>query len=146
MPSIEIPDQLRCLYTAELEERNGSYVIEVPRGELHQGDLQQGETYRIAILDIPNREGIQQKPEREQAAPRPPVEEGDVRQVEIEDIGRQGDGIAKVERGYVIIVPGTEVGDKVTVEITNVAENFAIGEVTSGLNEASRGRGGPSER
>lgn len=146
MPSIEIPDKLRCLYTAELNRRNGSYVIEVPNQELQQGDLQQEETYRIAIFPAPGSEATGQEPDREPEAPKPPVEEGDVRQVEIEDIGRKGDGIAKVERGYVVIVPDTEVGDKVTIEITNVMENFAIGEVTSGISEAGRGRGGPSER
>ncbi len=33
----------------------------------------------------------------------------ETRYVEIEDIGKQGDGIARVERGYVIIVPGADV-------------------------------------
>lgn len=64
--------------------------------------------------------------------------------VEIEAIGQQGDGIAKVERGYVVIVPETEVGNEVTIEITNVAENFALGEVTSGQNESEHQRIGLS--
>jgi predicted RNA-binding protein with TRAM domain len=41
----------------------------------------------------------------------------------------QGDGIARVERGYVIIVPDTELNDRVTVKITEVRENLAFGEV-----------------
>ncbi|RBI59364.1 hypothetical protein DMJ13_22260 [halophilic archaeon] len=53
--------------------------------------------------------------------------------VEIEDIGEQGDSIARVERGYVIIVPETEHGDQVTVEITEVKPNVAF----SGVVEQS---------
>lgn len=137
MPSIEIPDQLLSLYTAELKERNGACIIEVPSRELQHGDLQRGETYNIVLLP-----GLTSKTasEREQEASKPPVQKGDVRVVEIEAIGSRGDGIAKVERGYVVIVPETEVGDEVTVEITNVTENFAFGEATSGRSEAGYGR------
>jgi predicted RNA-binding protein with TRAM domain len=58
-----------------------------------------------------------------------PVEEGEERTVEIEDIGEQGDGITRVERGFVVIVPDTEQGERVTVEITDVRENVAFAEV-----------------
>ena len=57
------------------------------------------------------------------------MEEGEIRYVEIEDLGKQGDGIARVERGYVIIVPGAEVGERVKVEIAEVKSNFAVGEI-----------------
>lgn len=59
----------------------------------------------------------------------PPVQSGETREVEIETIGDQGDGIARVERGYVIIVPETETGVQVTIEITTVRENVAFGDV-----------------
>jgi predicted RNA-binding protein with TRAM domain len=52
-----------------------------------------------------------------------------MRYVEVEDLGKQGDGIARVERGYVIIVPGSDVGDRVKIEITDVKSNFAVGNV-----------------
>ena len=55
--------------------------------------------------------------------PRREVETG-----EIEDLGKQGDGIARVERGYVIIVPGAEVGEQVKIEVTEVKSNFAVAE------------------
>lgn len=132
MPSIELPDQLLSLYTAELKERNDSYIIDIPSREFHKGDLQDGEIYKIALLPALT---SKEEPDQKQEAPKPPVQEGDVRAVEIEDIGSQGDGIAKVERGYVVIVPETEVGEEVIIEITNVTENFALGEVTSGHNE-----------
>jgi len=45
--------------------------------------------------------------------------------VEIEDVSRQGDGIARVE-GFVIFVSETKVGDKATISIDRVMRRFAI--------------------
>ncbi|WP_242493277.1 TRAM domain-containing protein, partial [Haloarcula hispanica] len=67
--------------------------------------------------------------------PKPPVEEGEQRTVEIEDIGDQGDGITRVERGFVVIVPDTDVGERVTIEITDVGQNVAFGEVVERLSD-----------
>ena len=65
----------------------------------------------------------------EKGPPAPPVEEGETRTVEIENIGDQGDGITRVERGFVVIVPDTEQGERVAIEITDVRENVAFAEV-----------------
>jgi len=51
-----------------------------------------------------------------------------VRTVSIDTLGDQGDGIAKVERGFIVIVPGTKPGDRVEVEITDVKETVAFAE------------------
>ncbi|OPY49320.1 MAG: translation initiation factor IF-2 subunit beta [Methanosaeta sp. PtaU1.Bin055] len=45
--------------------------------------------------------------------------------MEIEDVSRQGDGIARVE-GFVIFVSETKVGDKATISIDRVMRRFAI--------------------
>ncbi len=58
----------------------------------------------------------------------PPVEEGEKYNVEIEDIGKEGDGVAKIDN-FVIFVPDTEVGDEVEIEITRVLRTLAFGEV-----------------
>jgi predicted RNA-binding protein with TRAM domain len=74
----------------------------------------------------------QQPPSREfknQSSSEPPVDEGEVRDVTIETVGDQGDGIAKVERGYVVIVPGAQPGDEPTVEIEQVQENVAFARI-----------------
>ena len=129
---MEISDQLRCLFSATVEERGDSYVVEVPENEVRLGDIQAGETYRVAVLPSPSDgEAIDTdtEPERERGPPKPPVEEGETRTVEIEDIGDQGDGITRVERGFVVIIPDTEQGERVTVEITDVRENVAFAEV-----------------
>jgi len=58
----------------------------------------------------------------------PPVEEGETYKVKIEDIGKEGDGVAKVEN-FVVFVPETDVGDEVEIEITRVLRTLAFGEV-----------------
>ncbi len=57
-----------------------------------------------------------------------PIDVGKTYEVTIEDIAREGDGIARVS-GFVIFVPGTSVGDEVTVKVTKVMRKFAFGEV-----------------
>ncbi|ABR56417.1 TRAM domain-containing protein [Methanococcus aeolicus] len=56
-----------------------------------------------------------------------PVEEGKEYDVTIEDVGRGGDGIARLE-GFVIFVPETEKGETLTIRITSVKQKFAFGE------------------
>ncbi|MCX6668403.1 MAG: TRAM domain-containing protein [Methanothrix sp.] len=55
-----------------------------------------------------------------------PVEVGKEYDVKIEDIAREGDGIARVE-GFVIFVPETQVGDQVKIQVDKVMRRFAIG-------------------
>ena len=54
----------------------------------------------------------------------------------IESLGDQGDGIAKIDRGYVVIVPGTRPDDEVTVEIENARENVAFARVRDDNRES----------
>ncbi|EMA46492.1 TRAM domain-containing protein [Halobiforma nitratireducens] len=127
---MELSDDLLCLYSERVTERNGTYVIEVPKREVEVGDVQSGEVYRVAIVssESPTQNERDEQDDRPQ---RPPVKEDDIREVEIEDVGDQGDGIAKVERGYVVIVPDTAVGDRVTVRVTEARENVAFTEVVN---------------
>ncbi len=127
---MELSDNLLCLYSAQVTERNGSYVVEVPKHEIELGDVQSGEVYRAAIVssESPTQTERDEQDDRPQS---PPVEEDDIREVEIEDVGDQGDGIARVERGYVVIVPNTAVGDRVTVRVTEARENVAFAEVVN---------------
>ncbi|MCQ1535988.1 TRAM domain-containing protein [Methanosarcina sp. KYL-1] len=57
-----------------------------------------------------------------------PIEEGEVYEVTIQDIARQGDGIARIE-GFVIFVPGTKVGDEVRIKVERVLPKFAFASV-----------------
>ncbi|MFB6094018.1 MAG: TRAM domain-containing protein [Halanaeroarchaeum sp.] len=130
---MEISENLLCLFNAEVTVEDDRYVLEVPRREVENDVVTPGTVYRVALID--REDGTEPTPPEETkettppSEPQPPVEVGELRYVEIEDIGKQGDGIARVERGYVIIVPDAEVGDRVKVEITEVKSNFAVGEV-----------------
>lgn len=126
---MQIPDNLLCLFSAGVREQRDSYIIEIPDSEITIGDLQEGEVYRVALLETKSTPDENSAQRREVDSPEPPVEEGETRTVDIEGIGEQGDGIARVERGYVIIVPDTEKGERVTIEITDVKETVAFADV-----------------
>jgi predicted RNA-binding protein with TRAM domain len=127
---MEISEKLLCLFSADVRAEDDRYVVEVPRREIETGSLSAGETYRVALISRATESDTDSGGSSSTSSePQPPVEVGELRYVEIEDIGKQGDGIARVERGYVIIVPGAEVGERVKVEITEVKSNFAVGEV-----------------
>jgi predicted RNA-binding protein with TRAM domain len=135
---VEIPSPLCSLFSAPIEEEDGRYVVEVPSSEVDHEALSTNETYRVAILEsqVSTASSMQpesqQPPSREiknQSSSEPPVDEGEVRDVTIETVGDQGDGIAKVERGYVVIVPGAQPGDEPTVEIEQVQENVAFASI-----------------
>ncbi|MCD6209710.1 MAG: TRAM domain-containing protein [Methanophagales archaeon] len=67
---------------------------------------------------------------RERRGPSSPINVGDVYDVQIEDVGREGDGIARVE-GFVVFVPNTKKGDNVKVRISKVSRRVGFGEVVS---------------
>ncbi|MFW5939831.1 MAG: TRAM domain-containing protein [Halolamina sp.] len=132
---MEISDELLCLFSATVREEGDRYIVEVPKREIERGSLESGDTYRVALI---NGDGDHSGGESTTTTastptadgePQPPVEKGEVRYVEVEDIGKQGDGIARVERGYVIIVPGADVGERVKIEVSEVKSNFAVGEI-----------------
>ncbi len=56
-----------------------------------------------------------------------PIEEGEEYDVKIEDVGKEGDGITRIE-GFVVFVPDTKAGDEVKVKITSVRRRFAFAE------------------
>lgn len=139
---MNISTDLLCLYSSSVSERDDTYMIEVPKHEVERGTIQSGETYRVAMLsplaDAPSASSEPSPPESAEptsalqdgeAQQEPPVTEGETRKVEIESLGDQGDGIAKVERGYVLIVPDTEIGERVTVRLDDVRENVGFTEV-----------------
>ncbi|MWG35462.1 TRAM domain-containing protein [Halomarina oriensis] len=128
---MEISEKLLCLFSADVSTEGDRYIVEVPRREIETGSVDPDETYRVAL--IATSEGTTEEETASATTapgePQPPVEIGEVRYVEVEDLGKQGDGIARVERGYVIIVPDAEVGERVKIEVTEVKSNFAVGEI-----------------
>ncbi|MCC7550331.1 MAG: TRAM domain-containing protein [Methanobacterium sp.] len=63
--------------------------------------------------------------ERESSSP---INEGEEYDVKIEDVGRDGDGITRIE-GFVVFVSGAKVGDEVKVRINSVKRNFGFAEI-----------------
>ncbi|QZX99262.1 TRAM domain-containing protein [Halobaculum rubrum] len=176
---MEISEDLRCVFSAEVERRDGTYVIEVPEREVELDTLHSDRVYRVALLgrheadeetataetaqlstdagrngsdssaatetgrsdpvdtaSSPRSNAEQSGDSSDNTAgtagttePEPPVDRGDEVTVDIEGIGDQGDGIARVDRGYVIIVPDTEKGERVKIRVTSVKQNVAFAEV-----------------
>lgn len=136
---MKISDNLLCLFSAEVDADGDTYTIEIPKREVEIGDISTGETYRIGMLprqkqpkqdvsgDVPHPTANRQNDQPAQTPP--PVGEGDVFDVEIESIGDQGDGIAKVGPGYVLVVPDTEVGEKVTIRVDEATNNVGFADV-----------------
>lgn len=132
MPKV---DTLLTMFSGQIEQDEGDAVIAVPDRELDVGELVAGDSYRVAILAQSNQATettdikATGKLQREHVSSETPVAEGEQLEVEIEDTGEQGDGIARVGPGYIVFVPDTTIGDHVTVEITQVRENFAFAAV-----------------
>lgn len=151
---VEISDSLQLLFETTLREEDGRYVVSIPKELLENGSLSTEDSYRIALLTSskqtrtnqaaspasdegePTTRGLTDTSDTPPSSgrirmPGPPVEPGEVRSVTIDTLGDQGDGIAKVERGFIVIVPGTQPGDQVDVEITDVKKTVAFAEPVS---------------
>lgn len=57
-----------------------------------------------------------------------PVEAGKEYDVQISEISRQGDGIARIQ-GFVIFVKGGQVGKRAKIRVTKVGDRFASAEI-----------------
>lgn len=136
---MDVSEDLLTVYTATVEHENGRFVLDVPNREVDAGVVRDGGVYRVAVLSTADTEQpnsdtsppTESKPAPVALAdkPAPPVEIGEQRTVTIEDIGSKGDGVARVERGYVVIVPDTSVGDEVAVKITEVRDSVGFATV-----------------
>ena len=136
----QISESLRLLFETSVEDEGDRYTVAIPSELVENGSIDTNQSYRVALLATEEAEPTatdtsQEAPasvSRPEPAPShsqgPPVEEGEVRTVSIDTLGDQGDGIAKVERGFIVIVPGTKPGDRVEVEITDVKETVAFAE------------------
>ena len=56
-----------------------------------------------------------------------PVSTGEELEVDVEDVGDEGDGVAKVD-GYTLFVPGADAGETVEVRVTDVKPRFGFAE------------------
>jgi predicted RNA-binding protein with TRAM domain len=143
--SMRIPEALQTVFSASPSQDDGDFVIKLPRQEIEAGALDPEDTYRIGIYELPERGQPQDNNDSSSVSPNgggpskagsgsheslsPPVEEGEMLMVTIESTGDEGDGIAKTDEGYTVIVPDTNPGDKVEVKVTNVKKQYAFAKV-----------------
>ena len=138
---MDISEELTCLFTAEVEDHDQSYVLEIPKQEVDIGYVDPAEDHRVAILRTsekpsqsqPDTSASSDTPNHQPETDQPPVSTGETRIVEISELGDQGDGLARVERVFVVIVPETEKGQRVRIQIETVRETVAFGHVIEHL-------------
>ena len=65
-----------------------------------------------------------------------PVEVGKEYDIEIQEISRRGDGIARIE-GLVVFIPNTKQGDKLRIKVTHVSNRFAEAEIVGAAEETN---------
>jgi len=139
---MDISEELTCLFTADVEEHDQSYVLEIPTQEVDIGYVDPAEDYQVAILRTsekssqPDSSASSDTRDHQPETDQPPVSTGETRVVEISELGDQGDGLARVERGFVVIVPETEKGQRVRIQIETVRETVAFGHVIEHLGRA----------
>jgi len=66
-----------------------------------------------------------------------PVKKGETYDVEIQEVGSRGDGIARV-KNFVIFVPNTQKGEKCKIKITEVSRRFATAVKVSEAEETKK--------
>ncbi len=57
-----------------------------------------------------------------------PINVGEEYDVKIEDVGRDGDGIARIE-GFVVFVSGAKLGDEVKIKINSTRRKFGFADI-----------------
>ncbi len=131
---VEIPDSLRSVFTASVEADDDRHVISVPKNAVERESLAVAEPYQFAIFPTTemadgDEESWRYPSEAPMRQAAPPVQDGEILDVTIETLGDQGDGIAKVDRGYVLIVPDGKPGEKLRVEVEDVKQNVAFANI-----------------
>jgi len=65
-----------------------------------------------------------------------PVKLGAEYELEVNEISKRGDGVARV-KGFVIFIAGAKKGQKYKVKIIKVADRFAVGKIEEGSSAES---------
>ena len=68
-----------------------------------------------------------------------PVEVGKEYDVEIQEMSRRGEGIARIQ-GLVVFVPNTQNGDHVKIRVTRISRRFAEAEVVDKEEDETVGK------
>ena len=129
-------DQARSLYLArqafetalELLDTGGDFVVKVFQGpdvEAFRADVEDEFRYVRATAPKASRDESSEIYLIGKGRLTAPVRPGDELEVEIVDVGGEGDGIASID-GYRLFVPATETGETVEVRVDDVKPNFGF--------------------
>ena len=72
--------------------------------------------------------------DRDRRFPPKPVEVGEEYDVEIQEVSRRGEGIARI-KGLVIFIVNAKQGDKLRIKITRISRRFAEAEIIGQTKE-----------
>lgn len=122
--------QIDSLFDRKFEKDGDDFVIRLPAHKCDLSLFDPGSPVVITLEQGGHHEATD-------VDSQPPVEEGETLNVDIEELGRQGDGIAFVEESFVVFVPETDVGDSVMVQIDSTDENFAHASVVEDQQQPS---------
>ncbi|MFC4540629.1 23S rRNA (uridine(2552)-2'-O)-methyltransferase [Halosolutus amylolyticus] len=131
-------DQARSLHLArqafetalELLDTGGNFVVKVFEGpdvDDFRADVEDEFQYVRATAPKASRDESSEIYLVAKGRLTAPVRAGDELDVEIVDVGSEGDGIASID-GYRLFVPDTETGDTVRVRVEDVKPNFGFAE------------------
>lgn len=129
-------DDPRCIFSTEISHTDRGHAIELPPEEIELGTVDPNLPVRVVVYQpsveaesvSPQSGSVETESDTEDDVQQPPVSVGESRSVTIDDEGDQGDGIATVDTGFVLIVPEADVGDSLRVKIKSVQDTFAIAE------------------
>ncbi|QFU82022.1 23S rRNA (uridine(2552)-2'-O)-methyltransferase [Natronorubrum aibiense] len=131
-------DQARSLYLArqafetalELLDTGGNFVVKVFEGpdvDDFRADIEDEFQYVRATSPKASRDESSEIYFIAKGRLTAPLRPGDELEVEIIDVGSEGDGIASVD-GYRLFISDAELGDELTVRIEDVKPNFGFAE------------------
>lgn len=133
---LRIPDKLESIYKVRAtRNQDGTLTVEIPEVVDSNLDIEDGELLQVALFSTENNPtefGVSNAGRSENGhipdSSDTPVDEGEKREVEVTEKGDKGDGIAKIDDGFVLIVPDADVGEIHRVEVTRVDNRFAFSE------------------
>jgi 23S rRNA (uridine2552-2'-O)-methyltransferase len=108
----------------------GSFLVKVFQGDLYQGFVKDVEKRFSRVYTYKSPASRAQSAEIYVIGKgflTTKIRRGDVIEVTIEDVGRGGDGIARVD-GFIVFVKGAKKGSRLKVKITDVKPEFGFGE------------------
>lgn len=148
-----IPEELVYLSTHKIQQSDEQYEIQIPDTHIEGGPLDESDEYRVAIMRTtdpsPSSQSASDSDPQESSVSNtnrnsptgdeyePPVSVGDELTVTIDSTGDQGDGIAHVAGGYVVVVENANVGEELLVHIDSVKQNYSFASIVDNSDQTS---------